>query len=89
MRTLAGAVIILDQSEALIRGLPGERIENQGGAGAIIKQRVELFVKQRQPMFEALMAAAFADRFIERIAARLRAKMRHIGLAETADGPGL
>jgi len=35
------------------------------------------------------MAAAFADRFIKRIAARLRAKMRHIGLAETADRSGL
>ena len=88
MRAFAGAVIILDLRKPLARCLAGERIENQRGTGAIFEQRVELFVKQRQPMFDALRAAAFADSFIEHIAARLRAEMRHIGLPETADRRG-
>jgi len=89
MRAFAGAIIIIDLGEALLCGLLGERVENQGGAGAIIEQRVELLVKKRQPMFETLMTAAFADRFVEGVAASLRAKMRHIGLAEVADRPGV
>ena len=82
MRTFACAKIILDLRETLARRRLGEWIEDQRSAGAIIEQCVELFVKQRQPMFETLMAAAFADGFVERVAARLRAEMRDIGLAE-------
>ncbi len=85
MRAFAGVVIILDLRQTLACGFFGERIEDERGAGAIVEQRVELFVKKRQPMFEALIAAAFADGFIEGIAARLRAKMRHIGLPEPSD----
>jgi hypothetical protein len=33
-------------------------------------------------MFETLMAAAFADGFVERVAAGLRAETRDIGLAK-------
>ncbi len=40
-----------------------------GVPGEIVEQRVELFVEQRQPVLHAGMAAAFADRLVERIVA--------------------
>src|SRR6202035_3107772 len=59
-----------------------KRIKHQGGAGAIMEQCIKLFVKKRQPMFQTLMAASFADGFVKSIAARLRAEMRDIALPE-------
>ena len=83
-RIFTRAKIILDLRETRsLASCFGERIEHQGSAGAIIKQCVKLFVKKRQPMFQTLMAASFADGFVKSIAARCRsAEMCDIGLAE-------
>ncbi len=81
-------VIILDLRETLMGGGFGLGVEQQRRVIEVLEQRVEAWVEQRQPMFEALRAAALAHRFVERIAARLGAEMGDIALAETLDRLG-
>ena len=81
---LARLVIIRDLRQPLASRVVDLRVEQQRRVAEIIEQRVEFVVEQRQPMFGAGMAAALADRFVKRVAARLAAKARRIGLAEAA-----
>jgi len=68
MRAFARVVIILDQRKTFAGGVLDERVEDERRRPSIVEQRVELLVEQRQPMFEAWMAAAFADRLIKPVA---------------------
>ena len=82
MLLLARLVIIPDLRKSLARSIFCQRVEKQRCPADIVEQGVGATEEQRQPMFHADMAAAFADRLVKRIAARLRAKLHDIGLAE-------
>ena len=86
MRLLPCAIIVLDGGEALGCGFVDQRIEQERRAGGVVEQCVRLVPEQRQPMFHAGVAAALADGLVKRVAARLRAKLRQVVLAEPADG---
>ena len=51
----------------------------------IIEQRFQLFVEERQPVFNALMLAPGADRLVQRIVCPSRAKFDTIALSEPGD----
>ena len=81
-------IIIRDLLEAFARGVLALRFDRDRRAVEIIEQRVHPLLEQRQPVFHAGMAAAFADGFIEQIVALRRAEGRDIAHAEAADGLG-
>ena len=68
-----------------MRGLAGKRFEHDGRAGQIIEQRVELGVEQRQPVFHAGIAAAFAHGLIKLIVRSRGAEGLHVAEAKPAD----
>ena len=80
----AGVVVIPDLREALARSVFGQRIQQQRRIAHIIEERVQLAIEQRQPMLHAHVSAAFADGFIEIVAARLGTEEGKIILAKTA-----
>ena len=89
LQRLAPRVVIIgDLLETLARGVLALRLDRHRRAVEIIEQRVHPLLKQRQPVLHAGMAAAFADRLIQRIVALGRAEGRDIAHAETADGFG-
>ena len=83
---LARFIIIFDLLQTLDRCFFAQRVKHDRRIADIIKQRVSIAIEKRQPMFHARMAAAFADRFIKRIAARLAAKLLHIILPKARHG---
>ena len=85
VRGLAGVVIVLDLRQPLDRRLLHGRVENHRRASRVGEQRVEVFVEQRQPVFEPGRAAPLADRLVKLVAACLAAKLRRVSAAETAD----
>ena len=87
-RLAPGIVIILDLLEAFARGILALRLDRDRRAVEIVEQRVHPLLEQRQPMFHAGMAAAFANGFIEQIVALRRAEGRDIAHAKAADGFG-
>ena len=60
-------------------------VEDHREPGAIVEQRVEFLVEQRQPVLHAGEALALADRGIERIRAQRRAEALDVIAAEPAD----
>ena len=81
-------VIVGDLLEALARGVLALRLDRDRRAVEIVEQRVHPLLEQRQPVLHAGMAAAFADRLVQRIVALRRAEGRDIAHAEAADGLG-
>src|SRR4029077_20558776 len=69
-----------------MRRVLGEMLQCDGRPRQKIEQRLEPIVKQRQPMLHAGVAAAFADRFIEKVVRRRGAEFSDIARAKTADG---
>ena len=92
---LAGAqgfarrVIIGDQFEPRLPRLLDLRSEENDRASGIVEQRVQPFVKQRQPMLLAGVLAAGADGFVERIVIGDRTERRDIARTEAADRIGI
>ncbi len=87
-RLAAGVIIIGDLLEALACGVLALRLDRDRRAVEIIEQRVHPILEQRQPVFHAGMAAAFADSLVQRIVAFRRAEGCDITHAEAADGLG-
>ncbi len=85
---LARFVIVADQFQT--RGFCLLRLiaQHDETARQVIKQRVEMVVEQRQPVFHADGLAAGADAFIQRIITR-RAECCDVPRAEAADGLGV
>jgi len=84
----ARLIVIGDLGEALFRGVFGERLDHHRCAREIIEQGVEVVMEQRQPVFHAGIAAAFAHRCIEQIVSMGCTEGLHIAGAEAADGLG-
>ena len=87
-RLAPGLVIVEDLLEALAHGILGLRLDRDCRALQVVEQRVHAVLEQRQPVLHAGMAAAFADRFIQRIVTLGRAELGDIAHAESADGIG-
>ena len=87
-RILARLIIIGDLRQPLVRGFLRQRLDRERRCLDIIEQRLELPVKQRQPMLDAGGAAAFAHRFVEHVVGRGGAEGRDIAGAEQPDGLG-
>ena len=85
---LSRLIIIGDLSQSFVGRLFVERLQHDGRSRHVVEQRVELVVKQRQPMLHAGMAAAFAHRLVEQIVAIGGAELRHVAGAELADRLG-
>ena len=81
----AGAVEIGDRLQAVVARLARAMIEHHGGAGEIVEQRLQAVVEERQPVFEAGMAAAGGDRLVERIAVARAPEPFAIGGAKARD----
>ena len=84
----AGRVIVGDERNALVRRVVSARVEHEWRITDIVKDRVELIVEQRQPMFDADGSPAFADGGVKIVAGRGRAELRRVALAETFDRIG-
>ena len=81
-------VIIGDLLEALARGVLALRLDRDRRVVEIVEQRIHPLLEQRQPVFHAGMAAAFADRLVQQIVALRRAEGCDIAHPEAADGLG-
>ena len=75
-------VVLLNLREALLDRVVRHVIEADAGAGQIVEQRFEFGMEQRQPVFLPDVAAAVADRFVQRIVARRAAEQRNVARAE-------
>src|ERR1700722_14836828 len=84
----AGGVIVDDEHNALVRRVVSARVEHEWRITDIVKDRVELIVEQRQPMFDADGSAPFAYGGVKIVAGRGRAELRRVALAETFDRVG-
>ena len=83
---LAVLVIIGDRLEPrLAGGLHAAVADDQRVLADMVEQRLEPLLEQRQPMFHAGQAAAFADRLVERVTRRGGAKGFAIAAAEALD----
>ena len=78
-------IIIGDERNALMGRVVGATVEHERRIAEIVKDRIELVVQQRQPMFDADGAAAFADRCIEIVARGRCAELGRVALAEALD----
>ena len=63
----AGIVIIFDRGQSLIDRLLCQRVHHQQRGVHKIKQRIDIRIKQRKPMFHARMSPPGTDRFIDGI----------------------
>ncbi len=77
--------IIGDLRETLVGGLLGERLDRNRTSFDVVEQGFEPFVKQRQPMLHAGMAAAFAHRLVKYVVRAGGAKSRDVAGAKQAD----
>ena len=66
-RFFARGVVIADLLGAFLIGVAGLRVGEIGAIAEMIESGFELFVKQRQPMFHALIARAGADGLVKRV----------------------
>ena len=64
----ARGIVVGDERDALVRRLLAARVEHERRIADIVEDRVQLVVEERQPMFDADGAAAFADRVVEVVA---------------------
>ena len=78
-------VIVGDLREPLARRLFDQRLQHDRRARQIVEEGFELFCEQRQPVFEAGMAAALAHRLEKHIALGLAAELGDITHAEALD----
>ncbi len=89
LQRLAPRVVVIgDLLETLARGVLALRLDRDRRVIEIVEQGIHPLLKQRQPMLHAGMAAAFADRLIQRIVALRRAEGCDIAHAKAADGLG-
>ena len=85
-RQTARFILIFDAVPAR-QPRPGDLIvQRDGGVRQIVKQGFQFFVKERQPVFRALMFAPGADGLIKRIVGACRAKFQPVALAKTGNG---
>ena len=87
-RLTTRSVIVLDLREPFVGRILGERLDDDRRSRDVVEQRIELVVKQRQPMLHAGVPSAFAHRLVKHVVAIGRAEQRDIALAEPADGLG-
>ncbi len=73
-----------DLGDALGGRLFGSGVEHERRIADIVEQRVEMVVKERQPVLEADRAPAFADGGVEVVVRRGRAEFLGVELAEAA-----
>src|SRR5690606_8697341 len=81
----AGCIMVLDLAEPLVDRLVNEVIEHQPSIAGIVEHGVQAIVEERQPVLDAGVPAAFADRSVEEVVATRRAEQGDILLAEAAD----
>ncbi len=75
-RGLTGVVIVADLLEPLIERVFHQRVEpDQSALAHILKDRIQMIMKQRQPVLGPVRACACADRIINRIARADRAEI--------------
>jgi len=79
------AIEIGDRLESVGAGLLGLMIERQRRAGQVIEQRFQGLIIERQPVLHAGIAAAGADRFVERVVAAARSELLAIARSEAMD----
>jgi len=60
-------------------------VKRDPGAGQVVEQDLELFVIERQPMLHADIAAAGANRLVERVVGAGGAELLAVARAKTAD----
>jgi len=82
---LAGLIIIGDLRQALVRGFFRERLDRDRRRFEIVEQRLQLPVKQRQPMLDPGGAAALAHRLVEHVVGARRAERRDVAGAKQPD----
>ena len=81
-------VVVGDLFKTLVDRRLGLMVEQDGRIVDIVEQRVHPPVEQRQPVLQPAGPASLAHRVIERVAARLRAEMGDVALAEAFYGFG-
>ena len=84
----ACCIIVGDERDTLVGRVVGAPVEHERRIADIVEDRVELIVEQRQPMFDADRAAAFADGGVEIVAWSGRAELGRVALAEALDRLG-
>ncbi len=72
-------VVLSDQGEPLPYRLVGQVIEADGRLRHVIEQRLQMLMEQRQPVLQARIALAGADRLVQRVLRRHRAE--HLDIA--------
>ena len=84
LRLEAGIVVVVDQLVAGLEGFGDLVVGRDHSLRAVVEQRLQVLVEQRQPVLHADMALAFRDRLVEPVVAGV-AEQLAVAAAESCD----
>ena len=82
----AGLVLVGDALPTRETRRGGLIVERDGGVWEVVEEGFEFLMKERKPVFDALVFAPSADRFVEGIVGASGAEFQTVVLAEAGDG---